>query len=211
MLFVGEVDRWGMGLIEVMDYTKMKLCEGRWNIHRMVYEVTNNDGWSKIKDLVVKRAKKEPILAVCYMISDKMTKHTLEGLYTNVTNDVKPVHCHIICAPFYSFDWNSATVNAKSAWTTSSKFCSSVAFDKHINVINVCKAAHDKNYVDKDQLYFIKLVMNDIKGLLPPPNVLKTKKLENGVGYADTLSDEDEPVRVRYVATDAVAQKTISI
>ena len=177
----------------------------------MVYEVTNNEGWSRIKELVVNRAKKEPILAVIYMVSDTMTKHALQTLYTNVTNDVKPVHCHIICAPFYSFDWSTGNTNAKAAWINSAKFCSTVAFDNHINVINTCKAAHDKNYVDKDELYFVKLIMNDVKGLLPPPNVLKTKKLENGVGYADTLSDEEGPVRVQYVAVPPAAQNVANV
>ena len=208
LVFIGECKKWGFNDVPVNDYMKKELGKGRWNIHRMVREVVDQNGWNGVKNDLVERAKKEPIIGVVYMVNDQLNKAVLEGMIDDCRNSIKPLHLEIICAPVYSFDWATAENNATSAWKTAAKFCNDIGIDKHVNVVNTCYPAHDRNYVGKDSLYFVKQILGPIKTLLPPPTYIKVNSLENGTGWDDSLSDDEPALRRRRTATIGVCAGT---
>ena len=167
----------------------------------MVREVVDEDGWKNIKNDLVERAKREPIIGVVYMVSDKLNKAVLTAIVEECRRLVKPLHLEIICAPVYDFDWKAVEENVRNGWITSAKFCSEIGFDKHIAVLNTCQPPLDRNYVGKDKLYFVKQIMGPIKTLLPPPTFIKVNSLENGTGWDDSLSDDEPAPRRRRAVT----------
>ena len=138
------------------------------------------------------------------MIGMQLNKAMLEGMITDCRASVKPLHLEVICTPAYDFDWSTASNDAKNAWKTAAKFCSDVGIDKHVNVVNTCYPAHDRNYAGKDSLYFVKQILGPIKTLLPPPSYIKVNALENGTGWDDSLSDDEPAPRRRRAATIGV-------
>ena len=169
---------------------KSKLGEGKWNVHRMVREVSTVNAWNQTKDKIVERAKVEPIIGVCYMVGEKLNKAVLSSIIDDCVQSVKPCHAQIICTPCYDFDWSTAN-SKKTEWTTTAKFCADLALDKHIDLINICRPAFDRNYSGKDNLWFMKQLVGDLKHLLPPPAHTKVKTLDEGTGWDDSLSDDD--------------------
>ena len=102
----------------VVKFMKSKLAEGKWNIHRMVREVSTVQAWNQAKDKIVERSKVEPIIGVCYMVGEKLNKAALGSIIDDCMQSVKPCHAQIICTPCYDFDWSTADNNKKTAWTT---------------------------------------------------------------------------------------------
>ena len=190
-MFIGECKGWGFGEMPVVKFMKSKLAEGKWNIHRMVREVSTVQAWNQAKDKIVERSKVEPIIGVCYMVGEKLNKAALGSIIDDCMQSVKPCHAQIICTPCYDFDWSTADNNKKTAWTTTAKFCADMALDKHIDLVNICRPAYDRNYGGKDNLWFMKQLVGELKHLLPPPSHTKVKALEEGAGWDDSLSDDD--------------------
>ena len=82
---------------------KKKLAEGKWNVHRMVREVSSLQSWNSVKDKIVERATVEPIIGVCYMVGEKLNKAALSSIIDDCMQSVRPVQSQIICVPCYSF------------------------------------------------------------------------------------------------------------
>ena len=180
-----------MGELKVMDFMKTKLAEGKWNVHRMIREVSTQQGWASSKGDLVERAKIEPIIAVCYMVGEKMNKTVLQHVVDDCRQSVKPIHCETTCTPCYDFDWATTSEQAKNAWNTSALFCAEIVISRHVAQVNVCTPPFDRNFAGKDSMWFMKQAMNAIKHLLPPPSFLKVQALEEGTGWDDSLSDDD--------------------
>merc|ERR1712131_299653 len=109
-----------------------------------------------------------------------MNKAILKSIMEDARGCIRPMNCEIICTPYYAFDWSIANDNAKNKWIATASFCSTLGHELHANVISPCKPAFDKNYNNKEKIWFIKQICGEIKHLLPPPQYLKTKALAPG-------------------------------